>query len=175
MCGVRSSILHYVPLIETNNLYAPTPNGHSPSASLNKNNTPHCWALFLLHRGTKKTSSRNMLFIHFYFIHLLVSLALPRTKAGPDSSFVKRTVCQFRGCESYQDRLGLLAFVSDLGGVASRSTNGSDITCSGLKMALHLNPSQPSLLRSVSFGIWLHRLTSISLRALPVLHIMEVT
>ena len=40
MCGGRSSILHYGPLIETNNLYAPTPNGQSPSASLNKSNTP---------------------------------------------------------------------------------------------------------------------------------------
>jgi len=78
-------------------------------------------------------------------------LALPRTKAGPDSSFVKRTVCQFRGCESYQDRLGLLAFVSDLGRVASRSTDGSDITCSGLKMASHLNSSLPSLLRVCEF------------------------
>jgi len=28
------------PLIVTNNLYAPTPNGQSPSASLNKSNTP---------------------------------------------------------------------------------------------------------------------------------------
>jgi len=27
MCGGRSSILHYGPLIETNYLYAPTPNG----------------------------------------------------------------------------------------------------------------------------------------------------
>jgi len=27
MCGGRSSILHYGPLIETNNLYAPTPTG----------------------------------------------------------------------------------------------------------------------------------------------------
>jgi len=27
MCGGRSSILHYGPLIETNNLYVPTPNG----------------------------------------------------------------------------------------------------------------------------------------------------
>jgi len=33
MCGWRSSILHYGPLIETNYLYAPT---QSPSASLNK-------------------------------------------------------------------------------------------------------------------------------------------
>jgi len=40
MCGGRSSILHYGPLIETNYLYAPTPNGQSPSASLNKSNTP---------------------------------------------------------------------------------------------------------------------------------------
>jgi len=40
MCGGRSSILHYGPRIETNNLYAPTPNGQSPSASLNKSNTP---------------------------------------------------------------------------------------------------------------------------------------
>ena len=38
MCGGRSSILHYGPLIETNYLYAPTPNGQSPSASLNKIN-----------------------------------------------------------------------------------------------------------------------------------------
>jgi len=27
MCGRRCSILHYGPLIETNNMYAPTPNG----------------------------------------------------------------------------------------------------------------------------------------------------
>ena len=27
MCGGRSSILHYGPLIETNNLFAPTPMG----------------------------------------------------------------------------------------------------------------------------------------------------
>jgi len=40
MCGGRSSILHYGPLKETNNLYAPTPNGQNPSASLNKSNTP---------------------------------------------------------------------------------------------------------------------------------------
>jgi len=44
MCGGRSSILHYGPLIETNNLYAPTPNGQSPSASLNKSNTPPAFA-----------------------------------------------------------------------------------------------------------------------------------
>ena len=42
MCGGRSSILHYGPLIETNYLYVPTPNGQSPSASLNKSNNPHC-------------------------------------------------------------------------------------------------------------------------------------
>jgi len=30
MCGGRSSILHYGPLIETNNLYVPTPNGQKP-------------------------------------------------------------------------------------------------------------------------------------------------
>ena len=30
MCGGRSSILHYGPLIETNYLYAPTPNGQRP-------------------------------------------------------------------------------------------------------------------------------------------------
>ena len=29
MCGGRSSILHYGPLIETNNLFAPTPNGQN--------------------------------------------------------------------------------------------------------------------------------------------------
>ena len=40
MCGGRSRILHYGPLIETNYLYAPTPNGQSPSASLNKSNYP---------------------------------------------------------------------------------------------------------------------------------------
>ena len=40
MCGGRSSILHYGPLIETNYLYAPTPNGQRPSASLNKSNNP---------------------------------------------------------------------------------------------------------------------------------------
>jgi len=40
MCGGRSSILHYGPLIEINYLYAPTPNGQSPSASVNKRNTP---------------------------------------------------------------------------------------------------------------------------------------
>jgi len=28
LCGGRTSILHYGPLIETNNLYAPTPNGN---------------------------------------------------------------------------------------------------------------------------------------------------
>jgi len=38
MCGGRSSILHYGPLIETNYLYAPTPNGQSLSASLNNSN-----------------------------------------------------------------------------------------------------------------------------------------
>jgi len=38
MCGGSSSILYYGPLIETNFMYAPTPNGQSPSASLN--NTP---------------------------------------------------------------------------------------------------------------------------------------
>jgi len=30
MCGGRSSILHYGPLIETNYLYAPPPNGQRP-------------------------------------------------------------------------------------------------------------------------------------------------
>jgi len=30
MCGRRSSILHYGPLIETNSLYVPTPNGQKP-------------------------------------------------------------------------------------------------------------------------------------------------
>jgi len=30
MCGGRSSILHYGPLIETNHLYAPTQNGQKP-------------------------------------------------------------------------------------------------------------------------------------------------
>jgi len=30
MCGGRSSILHYGPIIETNYLYAPTPNGQKP-------------------------------------------------------------------------------------------------------------------------------------------------
>ena len=39
MCSWRSSILHYGPLLETYYLYAPTPNGQSPSASLNKSNT----------------------------------------------------------------------------------------------------------------------------------------
>jgi len=29
MCGGRSSILHFGQLIETNDLYAPTPNGQS--------------------------------------------------------------------------------------------------------------------------------------------------
>jgi len=40
MCGGRSSILHYGSLIENNYVYAPTPNGQSPSASLNKSNIP---------------------------------------------------------------------------------------------------------------------------------------
>jgi len=45
MCGERSSILHYGPLIETNYLYAPTPSGQSPSATLNKSNiTPTSWS-----------------------------------------------------------------------------------------------------------------------------------
>ena len=39
MCGGGSSILHFGPLVVTNNLYTPTPNGQSPSASLNKSNT----------------------------------------------------------------------------------------------------------------------------------------
>jgi len=44
MCGGRT-ILHYGPLIETD-LYAPTPNGQNPSASLNKSNTPwHVYAI----------------------------------------------------------------------------------------------------------------------------------
>ena len=30
MCGGRSSILYYGPLLETNYLYAPTPNGQKP-------------------------------------------------------------------------------------------------------------------------------------------------
>ena len=34
------SILHYGPLIVTNNLHAPTPNGQSPSGSLNKITPP---------------------------------------------------------------------------------------------------------------------------------------
>ena len=32
MCGGRSSILHYGPLIDTSYLYAPTPNGQKPDA-----------------------------------------------------------------------------------------------------------------------------------------------
>ena len=40
MCGGRFSILHYGPLIETNYMYAPTPNGQNLSASLNKSNAP---------------------------------------------------------------------------------------------------------------------------------------
>ena len=40
MYGGRSCILHYGPLIVTNNLYSPTPNVQSPSASLNKINPP---------------------------------------------------------------------------------------------------------------------------------------
>ena len=32
MCGGRSSILHYGPLIETNYLYAPMPNGQKPES-----------------------------------------------------------------------------------------------------------------------------------------------
>ena len=44
MCSGRSSILHYGPLIETNFLYGPTPNGQSPSASLNKSNTPQLFS-----------------------------------------------------------------------------------------------------------------------------------
>jgi len=37
----------YGPLIETNNMYAPTPNGQSPSASLNKSNTSGIASLLL--------------------------------------------------------------------------------------------------------------------------------
>ena len=44
LCGGRSSILHYGPV--TYNLYAPTPNGQSPSVSLNKSNIPS----FALHQ-----------------------------------------------------------------------------------------------------------------------------
>jgi len=40
MCGGRPNILHYGPLKQINFMYAPTPNGQSPSASLNKSNTP---------------------------------------------------------------------------------------------------------------------------------------
>jgi len=40
MCGGHSSILHYGPQIETNYLYAPTPNGQSPSASQKQKQYP---------------------------------------------------------------------------------------------------------------------------------------
>jgi len=40
MCGGRFSILHSGPLIVTNYLYAPTPNGQSSNALLMKSNTP---------------------------------------------------------------------------------------------------------------------------------------
>jgi len=43
MCGGRSSILHYGPLIETNYLYTPPPNGKRPSVSLNKKQYNILW------------------------------------------------------------------------------------------------------------------------------------
>ena len=49
----RSSILHYGPLMDTNYLYAPTPNGQSPSASLNKGNTP-------MYAGKEWTAHRDI-------------------------------------------------------------------------------------------------------------------
>jgi len=39
MCGGRSSILHYGPLIETNYRYAPTPNGQSERVAKQKQYT----------------------------------------------------------------------------------------------------------------------------------------
>jgi len=56
MCGGRSSILHYGPPIENNYLYAPTPNEQSPSASLNKSNTPPL-PLTLLHGNEQPAAS----------------------------------------------------------------------------------------------------------------------
>jgi len=53
MCGGRSSILHYGPLMDTNYLYAPTPNGQSPSASLNKGNKP-------MYAGNELTAHRDI-------------------------------------------------------------------------------------------------------------------
>ena len=41
MCGGRSSILHYGPLIETNYLYAPTPNGQKPECVAKQKQYPH--------------------------------------------------------------------------------------------------------------------------------------
>ena len=64
MCGGRSSILHYGPLIETNYLYAPTPNGQSPSASLNKSNTPPPLRV-------KKSNTHNINTGRTYNLHLV--------------------------------------------------------------------------------------------------------
>ena len=65
MCGGRSSILYYGPLIETNYLYAPTPNGQSPSASLNKSIPPDVlnvialWTLETAADGIDKQKNYN--------------------------------------------------------------------------------------------------------------------
>jgi len=45
MYGGRSSILHYGPLIDTNYLYAPTPNGQMPECVAKQKQYPpplHC-------------------------------------------------------------------------------------------------------------------------------------
>jgi len=43
MCGGRSSILHYGPLIETNYLYAPTQNGQKPECIAKQKQYPPVW------------------------------------------------------------------------------------------------------------------------------------
>ena len=45
MCGGCSSILHYGPLIETNNLYVPTPNGQKPECVAKLTQYPHLFKL----------------------------------------------------------------------------------------------------------------------------------
>jgi len=48
MCGGRSSILHYGPLIETNYLYAPTPNGQKPECVAKQKQYRRCTIMTII-------------------------------------------------------------------------------------------------------------------------------
>jgi len=70
MCGGRSSILQYGPLIETNTLYAPTPNGNVRVRR--KINAPrprysYCGLSYLNHRVLYIKTQLKFTFLFFLF------------------------------------------------------------------------------------------------------------